>query len=158
MFSDFGINIPTPDTNEIVEVTKKKIKKEPFPGYTMWGNGKATKYGGKSMDIIDIFKELGKPEMILMQFFRDEMLRNRNSKEDIPNILVPTKSEEYTPYIKVALKKHYAHMECLGIVKRIKRGKYMLNPRLFIPPKDIEKIATKWDLLDKTNCDETENK
>lgn len=149
-----NITIPALEADETITIEKRKKRKEPYPGYTMWGNGHTTKFGGKSVDVLDILKELGKPEMSLMQFLRDEMKINTTNKVEDINMIEPAISHEFTPYLKSVLKKNYAHMECLGILKRMKRGKYMLNPWLFIPTKDVERMKEIWSSLGKPDCGE----
>ena len=134
--------------DEVIEITRKKKVRESYPGFTIFGNGKETRNGGKSMDIIEVFKQLNTGEMCLLQFFRDEIEVSKILGEDNPNKVVPARSEKITPYLKIALKKNFPHMECLGIIKRIKRGTYMLNPSLFIPPKEPGKLRTVWDNID----------
>ena len=152
MFGKYGtIETILPSDNDVIEITRKKREKEPYPGYTLFGNGKETKKGGKSMDILDICKDLGKPEMTLMQFLRDEMEKNKMNKVEEPNIIIPASSDGYTEYVKTILKKHYAHMECLGIMKRMKRGTYMINPFLFIPTRNMESMADMWNNI-KEDC------
>lgn len=134
-----------PEVGEVVEIHRKKISKEPFPGFTIFGNGKKTKYGGTSMDILEVCSKLNTAEMKLMQFFRDIIEKQKMCNETNPNKVTPTKWEEFNEYLKVAIKKNYAHMYELGIVKRCKRGQYMLNPRLFIPTKGLVDICNEWD-------------
>jgi len=150
------ITIPAPAENEEVTITKKKKPREHLPGYTLWGNGNTTKLGGTSMSVIDMFMKLGKAEMELMKFLENEMRINRNNGEKLTTVVEPSKSDEYTNYIKTAIKKHYSHMECLGILQRVKRGKYMLNPRLFIPTKNVEEHMRAWDELESVDCQEEE--
>ena len=135
------------DGTEVIEITRKKKQKEPFPGYTIFGNGKTTRNGGESMDILDICQQLNTGEMKLMQFFRDEIELGKALSEDNPNKVVPTRCTNWNNYLKIALKKNFAHMECLGVLKRMKRGTYMLNPKLFIPPKSIRELDTIWDSI-----------
>ncbi len=147
------ISVTSPDSSEeIIEISRKTRKKEPFPGFSIFGNGKTTRFGGKSMDIIDIFQQLNKGEMELMRFFRDEMEDSKARDERNPNQVVPTKSENFGQYLRIALKKNFPHMECLGIVKRVKRGIYMLNPLLFIPAKRVEVIKDIWLDIDSKEC------
>ena len=143
----------TPNNDEVIEITRKKVNKEPNPGYTIWGNGKTTR-GGTSMDLLEIIKNLGKPEITLMQFMRDEMEIQQTNKSTTPNVIIPARSVNYTDYIKTIIKKHYTHMECLGIMKRVRRGEYMLNPRLYIPYKYKESMFDMWDSLEKKDCNE----
>lgn len=152
MFSNYGI-IPTdlqPESDEKVVITKEKRIKEPYPGYTIFGNGKETKNGGKSMDILDICKQLNTAEMNLMQFFRDEIEKAKMNGERNPNRINTTKSECWTEYLKIALKKNYKHMKELDILCRESRGVYMMNPRLFIPAKDLAKVIDEWETINAT--------
>ena len=96
------------------------------------------------MDILEICQQLNNGEMELMKFFRNEMEGNKARSELVPNKVVPSDSIEFTPYLKTALKKNFPHMECLGIVKRVKRGHYMLNPSLFLPAKNMAEINKIW--------------
>jgi hypothetical protein len=151
-----SVEIAVPDEGQTVEVTRKSKNKEPYPGYTIFGNGKETRLGGKSMDILDVCKQLNKSEMNLMQFFRDALERNKAVGEKNVNLVTPARTDEWTDYLKIGLKKNYSHMECLGIIKRVKRGTYMLNPILFVPPHEIEYHKAEWSKIAE-NCIEKEN-
>lgn len=142
-------------SNEIIVITKEKRTRENFPGFTIYGNGKATRYGGKSMDILDVCEKLNRAEMNLMKMFRDQVEVNKMNDEKNYNLVVPNKIAEWSNYYKVALKKNYPHMECLGVIRRVKRGTYMLNPYLFIPKNRLEYHRTVWEDLDRTCSDET---
>ena len=145
----------TPDSDEVIEISRKKRIREPYPGFTIFGNGKETRNGGKSMDILDICQQLNTGEMRLMQFFRDEVESNKAHREDNPNRVVPTNSGSMTTYLKIALKKNFPHMECLGILKRMYRGVYMMNPGLFIPPSNVANITRIWNDIKSKECAET---
>lgn len=149
------VSVPVPASDEKIEVVVKKRKTEKFPGFTIFGNGKATRKGGKSMDILDICKQLNKTEMNLLQFFRDEVEYNKIRKEKNVNEVTPTRSELWTPYLATGLKKNYAHMECLGIIRRMKRGTYMINPNLLIPTEDVERHKIIWEDLEETCNDQS---
>lgn len=137
----------TPDAEERIVVTREKRVKEAFPGFTILGNGKETKNGGKSMDILDVCKELNTAEMNLMQFFRDEIEKHKMNGEINPNRVKVANSALWSDYLKIALKKNYPHMKCVGIIKRESRGTYMLNPRLFIPAKHLDIVYKEWDAI-----------
>lgn len=147
------VQLPELRSDEVVEITTKKKKHEAYPGYTILGNGKATRKGGQSMDILNICKELNRAEMNLLQFIRDELEHNKMRKEKNVNLVTPSRSEEWTVYLKTALKKNYPHMECLRIIQRVKRGTYMINPYLFIPPYDVDFHKEVWDKLE-SECTE----
>lgn len=145
--------VPTPEVGEVIEITRKRKQREPYPGYTIFGNGKETRNGGKSMDILDVCKQLNTAEMNLMQFFRDEIEKLKANKEVLVNVVVPAKSDDWNEYLRIALKKNYPHMNCLGIIRREKRGTYMINPLLYIPPENMKDHLDKWNSLEE-GCDE----
>lgn len=142
------VQLPSLEVGEVVEVTKRKIKREPYPGYTIFGNGKETRYGGKSVDILDICKQLNTAEMNLLQTIRDAIEQAKANKEKNVNLFIPAKLDTWDNYLKVALKKNYPHMHCLEIIRRVKRGIYMANPMLFIPPEEVEWHKGEWDSLE----------
>ena len=146
------IQLPSIEIDEVVEVTRKKRIREPFPGFTIFGNGKETKHGGKSMDILDVCKQLNTAEMNLLQTMRDAIEKAKANSEKNVNVVTPAKLEDWTTYLGTALKKNYPHMNCLGIIRRVRRGTYMINPLLFIPPKDMKFHLEVWDNLEEGCC------
>ena len=132
------------------------ITPEEVTGYNIEGlHSKSEEYSTYSINrlptrIGDIFidkcaKELNKAEYALLQFMFKAIQDNVRYKEKNTHIVSPTRCEEWTEYLQIALKKNYPHMNCLGIVQRVKRGTYMLNPSLFIPAKDMEWYKKEWD-------------
>ena len=147
------IQLPSIAIDEIVEVTRKKRIREPFPGFTVVGNGKETRHGGKSMDLLDICKQLNTAEMNLLQTMRDAIDKAKMNGEKNVNIVVPSHIDDWSKYLSTALKKNYPHMNCLGIIRRVKRGTYMINPLLFIPTKEMQFHRDEWDKLE-VGCNE----
>ena len=140
---------------ELLEVSKKKVQREPMPPWNMVGNGMSNRVG-VSMDFIDICAELNQAELKLFKFFRDMYNNNVRYKENETNIVVPSKSEWYTPYLAKALEKNYKHMEYVGIITRVKRGVYLINPNLLIPISGYggamalwNKLTTKEEVIDE---------
>ena len=131
------------------EVTIKAVDKQKvvYPPYMVVGNGRHSKrYGVKSMDIIDVCAQLNTSENKVLKFFRDCFTDNTINNEEYPNIVVPSSWKEYDTYIKKSLEKNYTHMEYLGVLKRVKRGIYMINPYLFMPRRDaLVKSQIKWE-------------
>lgn len=140
------------EDDEVVEIQRKKKVPEPYPGYMIVGNGKTSRKGGTSMDLLDICKELNLAEMNLLQFFRDRIAQNQASKEKDTHKITPTRSEDWNDYLQTALKKNYPHMKCLGIIQRVKRGTYMVNPNLFIPAENMAWYAKEWEDI-KEECE-----
>ena len=131
---------------ELLEVSRKKIVKEPMPPWNMVGNGMENRVG-ISMDFIDICAELNQAELKLFKFFRDMYNNNVRHKEKETNIVVPAKSEWYTPYLSKALEKNYKHMEYIGIIVRVKRGVYLINPNLLLPVSGYVSASALWNKL-----------
>ena len=144
------------DTEERVVITKEKLVKEKLPPYNLVGNGLANRHG-TSLDLIDVCVQLNLSELRLLQYLRNMFNNNCIHKEVTPNIIEPTKGDDWNDYLKVALKKNYKHMEYLKLITRISRGKYMLNPYLFMYSKGYNKTATIWnELLDAKGLDNDE--
>ncbi len=131
---------------ELLEVSKKKVQREPMPPWNMVGNGMSNRVGA-SMDFIDICAELNQAELKLFKFFRDMYNNNVRYKENETNVVVPSKSEWYTPYLAKALEKNYKHMEYVGIITRVKRGVYLINPNLLIPISGYGGAMALWNKL-----------
>ena len=131
---------------ELLEVSKKKVLREPMPPWNMVGNGMSNRVG-VSMDFIDICAELNQAELKLFKFFRDMYNNNVRYKENETNVVVPSKSEWYTPYLAKALEKNYKHMEYVGIITRVKRGVYLINPNLLIPTSGYGGAMALWNKL-----------
>ena len=134
--------------DERVVITKEKTTKEKMPPYNLVGNGLSNRHG-TSLDLIDVCVQLNISELRLLQYLRDEFNRNCINKEVCPNIIVPTKGDEWDAYLKVSLKKNYKHMEYLKLILRLSRGKYMLNPYLFMYSTGYSNTVQMWnDKLD----------
>jgi hypothetical protein len=147
VIDDFG-------TDEKIVITKEKLTKERLPPYNLVGNGLSNRYGS-SLDLIDVCVQLNLGEMRLLQYMRNMFNMNCINKEVEPNIIVPAKGEEWSSYLATALKKNYTHMVYMKLIVRISRGKYLLNPYLFMYSKGYSNIAAKWDeLISKENKDE----
>ena len=141
-----------PHNGEVVEVTRKKAKAEPLPPYNIVGNGFSSRHG-TSLDLIDTCAKLNTAEINLLQFFRDEFTHNSIIKEELPNLIIPTHSENFTKYLSIALKKNYSHMEYQLVVRRVKRGTYMVNPDLLMPSRNYLLAKAEWNNLKKDDDD-----
>ena len=76
------------------------------------------------MDILDTCVQLNTSEMKLLQFLREEVDSNGNT-------VTPATSKYMTPYLKVALKKGYKHLNEMGLLTREARGVYKVSKELF---------------------------
>ena len=95
------IQVPEPESGEIIEITTKKKHKEPLPPFSMVGNGLKNRYG-TSLDIIEVCLQLNQSELKLLQFFRDCYASNIMKKEPNPNLVIPLRWEAFTAYLKGA--------------------------------------------------------
>lgn len=134
------------EDGELLEISKKKANKEPMPPWNMVGNGMSNRIG-ISVDFIDICAELNQAELKLFKFFRDAYNCNVRHRENETNIVVPAKTDGYTPYIAKALEKNYKHMEYIGIITRVKRGTYLINPNLLLPTSGYVAAMELWNKL-----------
>ena len=140
--------INPPEDNEEIVITKQKKIKEHLPPYNLVGNGLTNKHG-TSLDIIDVCARLSHSEIKLLQFFRNEFNYGCIRKEKNPNLITPTKCDDWDDYLKVVLKKMYLHLEHVGLLIRVKRGTYLLNPYLFMFSTGYKQIQEQWDTLAK---------
>ena len=76
-------------------------------------------------NMLDICAQLNTSEMKLLQFLRDEI------QDTGSTTVVPADSDNITPYIRVALKKGYKHLNEIGILERLDRGTYIVMDGLF---------------------------
>lgn len=143
---DEMIMVSAPDKGEVVEITRKKKEKEGMPPFNIVDNGFSNRHGA-SLDILEVCLQLNIAEQKLLQFFRDCFTKNVFMKDEMPNVIEPLKWQEFDKYLAAALMKNFVHMEYLGVLKRVKRGLYMINPDMLIPPKDYLVIKTRWEQI-----------
>ena len=142
-------NVPvgfSPGNGEVIEVTRRKKESEPLPPYSIVGNGFTNRHG-TSVDVLEICLQLNMAEMKLMQFFRNAFTMNSINRDEAPNIIEPLKWEEFDKYLATALMKNFKHMEYLQVIRRIKRGIYILNPKVFIPSRGYLLMNSKWEQI-----------
>lgn len=151
------------DKDEDIVITR--IKKSKVPPYFILGNGMKSKYHNEDnvIDALEIFKQMGKPEMDLFIYFRNAIIEQQIESKfgvytyDANVVHIPvSKNHGLSQALKKALSKFYTHLEELKVLKRIRRGKYMINPYLLIPNSNFEKVALMWQKIN-TEIDEDEN-
>lgn len=76
------------------------------------------------MDILNICSQLNASEIALLKFLRTEVRKNGLE-------IIPSASKGMTPYLRVALKKGYGHLNELGLITRTQRGVYTVHKDLF---------------------------
>lgn len=135
-----------PASGEHYEIRKVKDGRDPIPSFTMMGNGASGPHG-TSTDIIAVCSELNRGEHRVLQFFRDQYSANCKLDELNPHVVTPTKCDEFTRRIEIDLQKNYIHMNYMQILRRIKKGTYMINPTLIISAKNYLRILDMWNSL-----------
>jgi len=144
---------PLEDGERLV-VQKEKTVVEKLPPYNLVGNGLTNRHG-TSLDLIDVCVQLNLSELRLLQYLRNIFNSNCINSEAMPNLVEPSKWAEWCDYLKVALKKNYQHLQYVKVIVRLSRGKYLLNPYLFMSSKNYRDTVELWELtfskLEKDN-------
>ena len=141
-----------PEKGETIEVTHRNKFPEPLLPYNIMGNGFTNRHG-TSMDAIDICAQLNTSEIKLLQFLRDQFTLNSIRKEELPSVVRPTRCEGFTDYLKTALRKNYAHLEYVGVLRRLKRGEYIINPGMLMPSRNYLQAMSLWNSTEKDEED-----
>lgn len=133
-----------PEKGETIEIVRKSESKEPLPPYNIVGNG-FTSRNGTSVDLLEVCLQMNLSEMRLLQFFRTQFTAKIINKEVDPNVIEPTRCGTFDKYLATALMKNYTHLEYLQVIRRVKRGVYILNPKIFIPSKHYLEMVARWN-------------
>lgn len=145
--------VPAPENGEVLEITRKNAYKEPLPPYNIVGNG-FTNRNGTSVDVLEVCLQLNLSEMKLLQFFRTAFTTKMINRVEEPNVIVPKYTANFDQYLQTALMKNYKHLEHLQVMRRMKRGVYILNPRMFIPSRGYTAMVVAWDRIKQVKDDE----
>jgi hypothetical protein len=144
---------------EQVVVTYQKKKKNKSPPYITVGNGLSTKNFSDEvvMDAFKVFSELSKTQQNLFIALKDLLIEENmgnyysNRKVDNPNLIILDRSKSNLVHqnIRTKMSQNFNRkvLEKNGVLKQINPGRYMLNPYIFIPYNDFEKIAKIWEEL-----------
>jgi hypothetical protein len=146
-------------SNEEIEATYRKKKKSLSPPYITVGNGVATKKFPSDvvMDAFEVFGNLTKARQSIFKDFKDIWVRqamdNHYSKRkvDNPNLIQLDRHNDNELHQRIKTRmmqnRNGSELERSGILKKIKNRQYMLNPYIFIPAGDFEKVAEIWEGL-----------
>lgn len=139
--------------------TIEKKKKVPCPPYITVGNGISTKLFPASvvMDAFRVFSELSSAQQWLFIELKDIFVTQnisawqKNRSMENPNLIQLDKNKlnEEHAAIKAVMgrNRNGATLEAKGVLKKVANGRYMLNPYIFIPSDDFEKVAQIWSDL-----------
>lgn len=122
-------------------VKKKKTKKT--PNYYRVGNGTMNKHKIQSVDILRELAMMTKAEQFVFLVIKDG-ITFENGYEPVVRI---DRKELTTTQVQY-LDKGYKLLEAKDLVRRIKRGHYMINPNALVP-NDYEKWLAVWDKAKK---------
>lgn len=126
----------------------RRVVEMEAPPFTMVGNGESN-HVGKSVDMVEVCAELNRGELRVLRFLKDQYSINCRALENYPHVVTPTQCDGFTDELATGLRKNYKHMEHVGVLRRVKKGTYMINPSLIISTKHHLQAVTKWDSLKK---------
>ena len=133
------ITLGLDETVEIKSATTKKV----VPNYYRVGNGTMNKYQVKSIDLIDVVIASSKAGQFLIQQIKAGMNWD-NSYHYVTKI----ESKNLSTYEQKLLVEGYKELEAIDIVRRVKRGHYMINPNALISLQYEEAIKL-WNSIEK---------
>lgn len=142
-----------PEVGEYLVIEHKEVKKEPLPPFTIVGNGFTNRHGTTSLDMLEVCLQMNQSEMKLFQFFRNVFTQNTIDGSSTPSIVEPLKYKEFDKYLATALMKNYKHMEYLQVLRRIKKGLYIINPKILIPSKHYIEMQMQWNNTKESHVD-----
>lgn len=102
------------------------VKVEAIPNYYKVGNGTMNKHGLQSIDLLDEVIKSNKAEQYVIQLLKD--LTTYDSPDGV--VVIPT--HQMTETQKRSFRKGYKTLRERGLVRRVKRGEYMINPNALI--------------------------
>ena len=135
----------SPAAGESVTIERKEVKKDPLPPFTIVGNGFTNRQGVNSLDVLEVCLQMNQAEMKPFQFLRNMFTVNTIEGSTTPSVVEPSRHEEFDKYLSTALMKNYRHLEYLQVVRRIKRGVYIVNPKVLVPSKHYIAMQVLWD-------------
>jgi hypothetical protein len=141
--------------NEQVVVSYTKTDASKKPPYSIVGNGHMTMiYSDEVMDTLVIFGRLTAKQQDIVLYFRDEMMERQmiafyaKFKLDNPNLaeLSKSKQDARAQYVRGLLRDNgnQKQLVTLNIIRKIDNVHFMLNPFMFIPYNDFDKVAEIW--------------
>lgn len=158
MSSELSQQIETLQKNEEIEVTINKRKKAKSPPYTTIGNGMTTKdfKSGLVVDALRVFGALNPTQQIIVLHFRDALntanMQAKQNKRPVerPNEVILSSIDPQDQAIKKMLRDNSNSIKLVekGVIKKLKSNHYMVNPYMFIPPENFDKIAETWHNLE----------
>jgi len=129
----------TLEKNESLYKTKIKVLKQ--PNYFKTGDGTMNKHNIKSIDLLQEMDNMTSNSRKFLLMIKENMIFDKelNSRLFIVKVIGGTN------YQKKIIKEGYKELSAKDLVRRVKRGYYMLNPNAIIT--NYEAQVTEWNKL-----------
>lgn len=124
-------------------LTKIKQRRPKEPNYYRIGNGTMNKHGIQARDFISELVDLSKPAQTVIKWIKEGMLFDSHEN----GITFIVKVVPDTVAGKSVLKKGLPELFEKDLVRRVKRGYYMISPYALIT--DFEKQIEEWEKAKK---------
>jgi hypothetical protein len=152
--------------NEQIDVTVSRRRRTKSPPYTTIGNGISTREFKPELvvDALKVFGDLTPAQQTIVLHFRDAINNaNMQAKQhkrpvDHPNEVMLSRIDQQDQMIKNMLRDNGNASKLIdkGVIRKVAMNHYMVNPYMFIPHDNFDKVADKWQSLEtKSNLTET---
>ena len=129
---------------EELVLTSKPKSTQPKPPFLMVGSGHSTSTQGTSIDLLLEISNMTSNEKLAFFLIKESILYDRKTGQF--NYQPTVSINHLTKSQKAKFSNGYRTLNSKGLVKRITRGKYMVNPRALIPS-DYAIELTKWNQI-----------
>lgn len=128
-----------------VLVKQKRKSRVATPNYYMVGNGTMNNHKIKAINFIKEMVQMSDSARYLINKIVEEMVWNPYEErvDFVVNVVTGSETE------KKKVTRGFAELSEKDLVRRVKRGYYMINPNALIT--DYEKQIVVWDSLEKKN-------
>ena len=146
-------------SGEQLVATYYKRKRGSTPPYIIVGNGYSTKAFPPEvvMDAFEVFSELSTAQQKLFIWLKDilvsQNLNNHYAKRRVenPNLVRLDRGKDNEDHLRIKTmmgeNRNGSVLKEKGVLEKVERGVYMLNPYLFIPSSDFADVAKLWEDL-----------
>ena len=132
---------------EGLEVSLTTRTKENKPGFMMVGNGWETRKNKDSVDLLWEISQMSSNEKLCFFKIKDSMVYSRSDERIIYQVVIDM--GDMTPSQKSKFSNGYTSLKQKDLVRRVKKGVYMINPNAIIPAKHTAEL-TIWNSLKET--------
>lgn len=132
---------------EGLEVSLTTRTKENKPGFMMVGNGWETRMNKDSVDLLWEISQMSSNEKLCFFKIKDSMVYSRSDERIIYQVVIDM--GDMTPSQKSKFSNGYTSLKQKDLVRRVKKGVYMINPNAIIPAKHTAEL-TIWNSLKET--------